>query len=593
MTGTPQGGSGSAQEGPFSRTERASAETVSAPAPSSAGRPRELPVISVDLRGVSAGRRSAVNVEPTERDLEIVSVLGEGGMARVYLARQRSLCRDVAIKTLQENAAPAHRDALLEEGVVTGFLEHPGIVPVHALGLDVEGRPVLVMKRVEGVAWSELLRDPEHPAWEGPGADPGARLDEHLEILRQVCNAAHFAHSRGVIHRDIKPQNVLIGRFGDVYLADWGIAHRVGSGDAAALCGTPGYMAPEMMKGLAVDARTDVYLLGATLHEILTGELRHPGATLPEILRSVQLDAPYAYGPRVPSALAEIARRATAREPEDRHESAAELRAALSDYARHASSIALATSALERLPRLRELASADREDEATLRELDQRIAEVRFGLTQATAQWSANAAAAQGLAELDALLAARRARTAELERIARDLDPSVGARQRGLAHVALAVMGGLISVVALARGFRHQPTADDLIKEGIGPAVVVGGVIAALWRHIWRTAVNRRIALVGAVVVTAILLDRVLDARASVVPAQILGHDAMLVAAVCLASVGRGLRWLGAVAAIMLATAAACSLFPARAMLAFAVGSAASLLCSLSLGARAESGSAR
>src|SRR5207248_5943633 len=107
------------------------------------------------------------------------------------------------------------------------------------------------------------------PVWRDRGSAPGDRLGAHLEILMQVCNAAHFAHSRGIVHRDIKPQNVFIGRYGEVYLGDWGLAVRVEPrSQTRALCGTPAYMAPEMVVGGEVDARTDVYLLGATLHQI-------------------------------------------------------------------------------------------------------------------------------------------------------------------------------------------------------------------------------------------------------------------------------------------------------------------------------------
>src|SRR4030095_4918251 len=98
-------------------------------------------------------------------DLEIISTLGEGGMGRVHLARQRSLDRDVAVKTLKPDAPERARNALLAEATVTGALEHPGIIPVHALGIDERGRPVLVMKRVEGTDWSQLIHEPDHPAW--------------------------------------------------------------------------------------------------------------------------------------------------------------------------------------------------------------------------------------------------------------------------------------------------------------------------------------------------------------------------------------------------------------------------------------------
>src|SRR5262249_2783401 len=155
---------------------------------------------------------------------------------------------------------------LLTEAVITGSLEHPSIVPVHALGCDDAGRPVLVMKRIEGVCWRGMARDEHPPGWAAIDAAGGGRRTAHVANLMAVCNAMHFAHRRGVVHRDLKPGNVMIGSYGEVYVVDWGIAARIEAGPSpVALVGTPAYMAPEMVWGEAhrVDARTDVYLLGA------------------------------------------------------------------------------------------------------------------------------------------------------------------------------------------------------------------------------------------------------------------------------------------------------------------------------------------
>jgi len=149
-----------------------------------------LPTISVDLRAAIEGSTR------TDSDLEVLGVLGQGGMGRVLLARQRSLSRDVAVKTALPDAPPASYGALLAEGSIAGSLEHPAIVPVHALGLDASGLPVLVMKRVEGVSWEGLRADPAHPGWEGWDGDEKDRLPGHLQILMAVCHALHFAHSR-------------------------------------------------------------------------------------------------------------------------------------------------------------------------------------------------------------------------------------------------------------------------------------------------------------------------------------------------------------------------------------------------------------
>jgi serine/threonine-protein kinase len=143
---------------------------------------------------------------------------------------------------------------------------------VYSLSLDEAGLPVLVMKRIEGVTWGQLLRDPAAMAKHAPDRPP---LDEHLRILGQVCNAVHFAHARGVVHRDLKPDNVMVGAFGEVYVVDWGIA--TAFGPATQLAGTPAYMAPEMLgtPGARLSAKTDVYLLGAMLFEVLVGRAPH------------------------------------------------------------------------------------------------------------------------------------------------------------------------------------------------------------------------------------------------------------------------------------------------------------------------------
>src|SRR5262249_48593580 len=145
------------------------------------------------------------------RDLFPIANLSEGGMGRIVLAQQASLAREVVIKTLRNAAEPGDASALVREGKVTGKLEHPGIVPVHALGVDQDRSPVLVMKRVEGVTWRTLLSDPTHAAWSTLAQDVDDRLEANLDILIAVCRALELAHSRGVIHRDIKPENVMVG----------------------------------------------------------------------------------------------------------------------------------------------------------------------------------------------------------------------------------------------------------------------------------------------------------------------------------------------------------------------------------------------
>jgi serine/threonine-protein kinase len=203
--------------------------------------------------------------------------LGRGGTAEVLLATQRALHREVAVKRPHARE-PTADIALRQEAWALGQLEHPNIVPVHDLVVE-EGRPLLVMKRIEGVPWEQTLADDgKLPA--DATADPFAW---HLGVLQTVCNAVAFAHDRGFLHRDLKPQNVLIGRYGEVVVVDWGLALSLEPDptgrladrgqEATHIVGTPAYMAPEMFYAdhELLGPATDVYLLGGLLYRLLAG----------------------------------------------------------------------------------------------------------------------------------------------------------------------------------------------------------------------------------------------------------------------------------------------------------------------------------
>ena len=197
------------------------------------------------LPTLTLGSGDPVAGDPSGPDLRLKEELGRGGMGVVNLAWQASLERDVAIKQVRRDASVG----LLREARIMGALEHPNIIPVHALGLDRDGRPVMVMKRVSGVVLHELLADPTHGHWDKIlAADP---LSRKVRVLMEVCQALHFAHARGVLHRDVKPDNVMVCNFGEVYLLDWGVAAHLGEGGqltTGAVVGTPAYMAPEMAR---------------------------------------------------------------------------------------------------------------------------------------------------------------------------------------------------------------------------------------------------------------------------------------------------------------------------------------------------------
>lgn len=528
---------------------------------------RELPKISIDLRG-TLSEATAPGPAPTsdERDLEILRTLGEGGMARVFLARQHSLDREVAIKTVRDSATDVEHRALLAEGAITGHLEHPGIVPVHALGLDREGRPALVMKWVEGATWSEQLNDAERP------------LDEHLEVLIQVCNAVDFAHSRGVIHRDIKPDNVLLGRYGEVYLADWGVALRLEGADVQPLCGTPSYMAPEMVVGGVIDARTDVYLLGATLHRLLSGVPRHVAKTTHDTLAAALSSEPVDYPSTVPLSLALLANAATSFDPEERPQTAAIFRQHLAEYLRHKGSITLAESAEIRIENLAALLARDAElaDPSRQREIDVLAAEARFAIEEARRAWVENPIATHAEAALEELLGSRRSRAAALEQLARELDPRVSRGPRAiaigvtaLAAIGLAI-GGLVDPVI--------PSVRGLFWQSLIPVAVVAALVVTLRRHLLGTALNRRSTAMMALQVVAISVHRGLALGSTMTPAELLLGDIVLFTLGCALGAVMLFRWLWWTTAILFAAAIWVARVPSDAMRAFSVGTGAGLL---------------
>ena len=193
--------------------------------------------------------------------------LGRGGMGRVDEVFDNLLGRSVAQKSSLPEGGEAFATMLVSEAQTCAQLEHPAIVPVYDLGVGPEDTPYYTMRRVRGRTLFDVLRDTEKVATR-------AQL---LAVLRQVCLAVDYAHSRGVVHRDLKPENVIVGEFGEVYVLDWGIAELLeGSDVRRALqknisAGSPGYMAPEQITSGRVDARTDVFALGAMLYEALSG----------------------------------------------------------------------------------------------------------------------------------------------------------------------------------------------------------------------------------------------------------------------------------------------------------------------------------
>lgn len=294
---------------------------------------------------------------PSGFKITVSESIGTGGMAEVDAATQDSLNREIALKRPRDDRDTDEVAAsLIGEARMLASLDHPNIPPVHQLGFTADGQPVIVMKRVRGNSWRTLLQDPSHSFW---SEHARFQLKVHLGILQQVCNAVEYAHEKAIIHRDLKTDNVMVGDFGEVYLLDWGIAIALdenGERETSRFCGTLCFAAPEMLSStVPLTRRTDVYLLGCILHEILTGELRHKGRNLREVLNKALASKPYSYNEDVHPALAEIANKATHRDPGRRYGAVSEFRKALEEHLSHYQALDLLDSTREKLASLEKL----------------------------------------------------------------------------------------------------------------------------------------------------------------------------------------------------------------------------------------------
>jgi serine/threonine-protein kinase len=274
-----------------------------------------------------------------------------GGLGAVFVALDEELHREVALKQMLDQHAddPVSRSRFILEAEITGGLEHPGIVPVYGLGSYGNGRPFYAMRFIRGDSLKEAIQH-----FHGDGAlanDPGRRSLGLRKLLRRftdVCNAIEYAHSRGVLHRDIKPGNVIVGKHGETLMVDWGLAKARGKGDAVepteertlmpssasgsaetlpgSALGTPAYMSPEQARGdlEALGPRSDVYSLGATLYCLLTGKPPFEEDDIGEVLRRVQagdFPPPRRLDPTIDRALEAICLKAMANKPVDRYAS--------------------------------------------------------------------------------------------------------------------------------------------------------------------------------------------------------------------------------------------------------------------------------
>ncbi|MDF7822791.1 serine/threonine-protein kinase [Pontiellaceae bacterium B12227] len=284
---------------------------------------------------------NALNHAETRYDTPIL--IAEGGEKRIYKVYDQHLNRFVAMAQSSTAQTPSEQEQFLREGQLTANLTHPNIVPIHNMGLDSEGVPFFSMELVPGDSLKDIIKKlkADDPAY-------AAQYTQEvlLGIFNKVCDAVAYAHSRGVLHLDIKPDNIRVGQFGEVLLCDWGLArvldHNGGLGEVepgqldanmlndmtltGTVKGTPGFMAPEQVNNQRKTEKTDLYALGSLLYYILTHELPVAGESASEVVENTRkgnIIHPRKYRPRrsVPTGLAAVVMKALALAPADRYES--------------------------------------------------------------------------------------------------------------------------------------------------------------------------------------------------------------------------------------------------------------------------------
>jgi len=331
-------------------------------------------------------------------DYQILKRIGSGAYGTVFRAKHVPLERSVAIKLLQNSTADEHhqeriKSEFLREAQFTGRLEHPNIVPIHDIGLTVSPKgkvnPFYVMKEIRGQSWHSEIKEKS--------------LRENLEVFKNIVNALGFAHSQNILHCDLKPDNVMLGEFGEVLVVDWGQAVDLAAAETMRPGGTPAYISPEMAQywidtylfekknspaRAKVGIRSDVYLLGALLFEIITGTAPHcksTGEPPYEIIRLAAKNHIVDYSDDVNGDLMHIALRALRATDGEHIETTGDLLIAIDQYEKRSLSIQLRQRAQQLLEQAKTEADYDHFQRA------------RFSFEEAIEKWEGNNDAREGL----------------------------------------------------------------------------------------------------------------------------------------------------------------------------------------------------
>ncbi len=517
----------------------------------------ELETDAVGLATLPAVTLKSIGSQPGL--FEMKERLGMGGMGEVRRARQPALQRDVAIKLVRSDAQTSQPSRiLLREALVMGYLEHPNIVPIHVVGRDEGDELVVAMKRVEGITLADRVS----------GGYRLQQLEENLELLIAVCNATEFAHQRGVLHLDIKPSNIMIGSFGEVYLVDWGTAvawrEDVPSTiprplNDGLIRGTPAYMAPEMVSAAPSTPETDVFLLGGVLHAILAGHGPNVGDSAEAVLECAFISPRRELPDAVPDELADILHKSLARRPSERYETAGALRDALTAYLKSRTAREMLDSAKRTRANFTDLIAAEAPKAqvygafGAARQLlvdaqhaapDPSYARAELQvLIETMCDWELannNPAGAEALLhdlpQLNPQLRERirlaseanLAERVELVELRRQIDPRVANNQKIAMWLAIAGVIGVIYVTPAALGY--SPVPSEALVGHVGYLIALLIVTLGLRSRLMDTRVNREV--VGLVWVLSLfgLFGRIAAYFGSIELGVAIGFDLALVA---------------------------------------------------------------